>query len=136
MLLRLVLIFVGVLPLVVGCGGAGVLIPDGYDGLSQCEVRQYGVDELSALGEPHCDLEGSSVLFPDGTVAGIQEVGAVVVESDDALHGTEYHSVNWGVPGSAVAMIEDGTVHGVWATSPEALDLHRQQLRIDGYRLA
>lgn len=133
-LLRSVLVCTGVLPLAVGCVGAGVLIPDGYQELSQCETRRHQAEELSELGKPQCDLEGSSVVFPDGSVVGIREVGSVVVENFDAMQGTEYLSVNWGLPGAAVAMIQDGTVHGVWATSPEALELHGEQLRVEGYR--
>ena len=129
-----VALVVGALPLVVGCSATGVLVPEGYEALNKCDVRQYGVAELPALGEPDCDLEGSTVLFPDGTLLKVQEVGSVLVETPDVAQGIDYHSVNWGVPGIAVAIIQGGTVSGIWATSPGALDLHRQQLRIDGYQ--
>lgn len=124
---------VAVLVIGVGCSRAGVMLPTGYENLPPCEVRQYVVERLPEVGEPGCNVEGSTLLFPDGTVIAIEEVGTSFVRQVEAPHGPEFHILNWGVPGVGAAFIEDGTVQGVWATSAKALDLHRQQLRVDGY---
>lgn len=100
--------------------------------------------DLSAMGEPGCDLAGTSLTFADDTLPFAvgpptmdgdtptlvtPAVGAVFSQGDG--EGRELLIVNWGVPGVGVAAIEDGHVVQVWASSADAMRLHRQQLAIE-----
>lgn len=127
------LIGCGTTLLLVACGGpTGVSIPAGWEDLAQCEVQQLRVEQLAAAGEPGCDLEGSSLIFPDGTTLVIEPVGTNVGLQPDAARAIEFHALNWGVPGVGAALVKDGTVAAVWASSAWALDLQHEQLRIEG----
>ena len=129
-----------------GCQGQprGVAIPPGSEDLPPCSVAQVPIDELAAMGEPGCDLTGTSLTFADEMLmfaagppaAGggtpsltVPSVGAVFSqgEGDDR----ELLIVNWGVPGVGVAAIEDGRLIEIWASSDSALELQRQQLAVE-----
>ncbi len=119
--------------MLVACGGpTGVSIPEGSEDLAPCELQQLRVEALAAVGEPGCDLEGSSLIFPDGTILAIESVGTNVSLQPDHTKAMEFHALNWGVPGVAAALVKDGTVAAVWASSPRAMDLQHEQLRVEG----
>ena len=114
------------------CAPKGVSVPLGYDSLVQCEPRAIEAERMHEIGEPGCNLEGSSVIMPDGTQIRLGQVGGVGSQSwfgADGEGGTEYMSVNWGIPGAAVSQIGPTGAQS-WATSDEALDLQAQQLRL------
>jgi hypothetical protein len=111
-------------------------------------VTEIPIDELSDMGDPGCDLTGTSLTFEGDllafavgppTSAGatptltIPSIGAVFSQGDG--EGRELLIVNWGVPGVGVAAIEDGHLVGIWANGPEAMDLQRQQLSIENVDL-
>lgn len=113
-------------------GGNGVTIPPGYDQLDSCDAQVFDVDDLVSVGEPGCDVAGSSLRFADGTVRPIFAVGSVSAYS----HGIgsdemEYLVVNWGVPGVGAAMVKNGVLRDVWANGAEAHRLQCEQLRLD-----
>ncbi|MGC5172481.1 hypothetical protein ACLQ2Q_17740 [Microbacterium sp. DT81.1] len=129
-----------------GCQGQarGVSIPPGFEDLPTCPVAQVPISELSAMGEPGCDLAGTSLTFAEDTLAfavgpppldggvpalTIPSVGAVFSQGDGK--GRELLIVNWGVPGVAVAAIDDGRAVQMWASSAAAQDLQLQQLAIE-----
>ena len=107
-------------------------IPAGWEDLARCEVQQLRVEELAAAGEPGCDLEGSSLIFPDGTTLVSEPVGPNVGLQPDAAQAIEFQALNWGVPGVGAALVKDGAVAAVWASNPRAMDLQQEQLRIEG----
>ena len=114
------------------CAPRGVSVPLGYDSLVQCEPRDIEAERMPEIGEPGCNLEGSSVIMPDGTQIILGQVGGVGSQQwfgSDGTGGTEYMSVNWGIPGAAVSKIGPTGAQS-WATSDEALDLQAQQLRL------
>lgn len=117
-----------------GCGSqaTGVSIPLGSESLRACKVQRLHVEQLHTLGSPGCDLEGSSVIFPEGTALTIEAVGVNVGEQPDATADLELTMVNWGLPGVGAALVRNGRATDVWATSEEAMTLQRQQLHIDG----
>lgn len=118
-----------------GCGFAsGVSVPPGGDDLRRCTAENYRVEGLAAAGMPGCDLTGSSLTFPDGTTLRIEPIGVVFGHQADVPGGLEFLIVNWGVPGVGAALVEGGVVVGVWGSSAEAVELQRQQLRLDGLR--
>lgn len=114
------------------CGTEGVSVPPGSDALADCEVQQIEVVELTAGGVPGCDLEGSSLVFPDGTTVEIAAVGTATGYQDSRLEGFEFLIVNWGVPGVGASIVKDGQLVDMWASTPEALELQREQMRIEG----
>lgn len=116
-------------------GPTGVTIPPGSDQLKQCEPKALDVETLSSLGEPGCDLVGSTVRLPDGTALQIDEVGVVAShESPRDAGTTETLVVNWGVPGVAVSEIDENRLITQWASSTDAAELQRQQLLLEGVR--
>lgn len=114
------------------CGSKGVAVPPGSEVLSDCEVQQVDVVELASGGEPGCDLEGSSSLFPDGTTLEIAPVGIATGYQGSSSEGVEFSIVNWGVSGVGASVTKDGQLVDVWASTPEALELQREQMRIGG----
>jgi len=129
-----------------GCQGQarGVSISPGSEDLSTCPVAQIPISELSAMGEPGCDLAGTSLTFAEDTLAfavgppplgggaptlTVPSVGAVFSQGDG--EGRELLIVNWGVPGVAVAALDDGRAVQIWASSAAAKDLQLQQLAIE-----
>lgn len=107
-------------------------IPLGYEDLAQCPPDLFEAEDLRDLGEPGCNMQGSSLVLPDGTTLGIGEVGAVQGQqfmSGDGFQSPEYLVVNWGIPGVGVSKImPEETVS--WATSNAARHLQEQQLRL------
>ena len=100
-----------------------------------CEPEQLHVDALAAIGVPGCNLQGSTLTFPDGSAATIEEPGwSYAVEPDAERSDVVFTMVNWGVPGIGAAHINSGVIQDVWGTSPDALELQREALRLDGYR--
>ena len=115
-----------------GCAAGGVSIPEGNENLQPCQHRVIPAAELSTLGEPGCDLEGSSVTTPDGRARAIGEVGGVASTSfGDPARNNEASTLiaNWGVPGVAVSLItREGTE--TWARTETARELQKKQLRL------
>ena len=118
--------------LLCSCSPTGVSIPLGYEDLVQCPPDLIEAEGLRDLGEPGCNLQGSSLVLPDGTTLGIGEVGAVQSQqfmSGEGAQSPEYLVVNWGIPGVGVSKIApEETVS--WATSEVAQNLQEQQLRL------
>lgn len=114
------------------CGSKGVVVPPGSEALSDCDVQQIHVGELASGGEPGCDLEGSTLLFPDGTALEIAPVGVATGYQDSRSEGAQLSIVNWGVPGVGASITEDGQLVEVWGSTSEALELQREQMRIGG----
>ena len=114
-----------------GCLQArGVVLPPGSEDLAPCPITQISIDELSEVGEPGCDLTGSSVTFPDGSPQlTIASIGAAFSQGDGT--GRETVITNCGIPGIGVAVIEHHRLVHLWATGPAALDLQKQQLEVD-----
>lgn len=111
--------------LLTACTG-GVYVPNGWEDLPSCPPQEIPAEELAAVGTPGCNLEGSTVIFPDGTSQPIVEVGAVNLHQfvpSEGDPGDEYSVTNWGIPGvAATQTAQDGT-RSVWATSEEARHL-------------
>lgn len=114
-----------------GCsgGGVGVDVPAGSDDLEPCTVVTLVVDDLAADKAPGCNLEGSFLTFPGSVRLGIPAVGDVVVH--EGAGDVSYHLVNWGVPGVGAATVDaDDHVVDLWGSTPEAVELQKEQLRI------
>lgn len=109
------------------CTSGGVTIPAGYEALEPCEPRILSVEELSVMEEPGCDLEGSTVVSPDGIGHLIGPVGNVGVNGFP-MQDLEYELVNWGVPGVTITRTAKGEPRTTWASSAEALRLQRKAL--------
>lgn len=135
-----------------GCiGSRGVTVPPGYDALSTCTLTELPVSGLVNEGAPGCDLEGSSITFEDEDLEGrfdidtirtnpdgapaltISAVGATSANEDG--QGRALLMVNWGLPGVGVALIDNGEVVEIWASTDDALNLHRQQVEAEGITL-
>ncbi len=98
---------------------SGVSIPLGYEDLQQCPPKLFQAERLRDLGEPGCNLQGSSLNLPDGNTLGIGEVGVVQSQqfmSGDGSPSPEYLVVNWGIPGVGVSKIMSRETVS-WATS-------------------
>lgn len=134
---------------ITGCGTSpqGVIVPQGADDLPMCPLTQLSLSELAIGGAPGCDLEGSTIGFDEleGKFSfealreinippslTITAVGASF--SQDDAHGRELIVVNWGVPGVAVALVDNGRLVDIWASSSEARDLHQMTLDQSGVR--
>ena len=130
----LILMAAGLMVTLLGCGGggAGVSIPPGSDAREQCPPRSIAVEDLRAIGEPGCDLVGSSLTFPDGASLPINAVGEVFSSSDSSDGDHEHLIVNWGIPGVGVFTRDGNELLDLWATSDEAEHLQRQQAEIEG----
>lgn len=118
--------------LLCSCSAGGVSIPLGYEELSHCTPELFEAEVLQDLGEPGCNLQGSSIVLPDGTTLGISEVGTVQSQqfmSGDGSQSPEYLVVNWGIPGVGVSKIMAGETVS-WASSDAARNLQEQQLRL------
>lgn len=115
------------------CAPTGVTIPPGSENLELCPPQEILVEELQNIGEPDCDLKGSSVVFPDGNVMPVVAVGdtwnsgiATEAETSDE----KYVVLNWGVPGIAASVKEKAGSYRTWATSDAARKLQNQQLNL------
>lgn len=113
-----------------GCSPGETLIPqipEGHESLEICPERDISVEELTSIGEPGCNLVGSTVVFPDGFTADVGAVGGIT--GTDAYHDGEtnppvnYRVANFGIPGIAVSVITYGENPEMWATSDEAMQL-------------
>jgi hypothetical protein len=80
-------------------------------------------EDLRDVGEPGCDMAGSSVLFPNSMIQGISAVGAVSSSSTSEEWVT---TVNWGVPGVSAYIESNGEITKSWATSKAAGRLQLQ----------
>ncbi|MEU1970957.1 hypothetical protein ABZ477_04840 [Microbacterium sp. NPDC019599] len=127
----------GLLGSIVGCsgGGAGVSVPQGFDDLDQCPPRSIPVEDLREIGEPGCDLVGSSLTFPDGVSLPIYAVGEVFSSADSSAGNREHLIVNWGTPGVGALTKDGDELLDLWATSDKAEHLQREQAKIEGVRL-
>lgn len=125
-----------------GCAPGGVTIPPGYEELPPCPERVIAATELRDLGEPACDLTGSRVSFPGGTVLTIDAVGTVLTHSASAEAPQQAAQqdraaadpsevtltvVNWGIPGVGASLRVRDRVHEYWASSDTAAQLQRSQ---------
>lgn len=111
--------------------GEGVTLPPGAEDLELCPVSEIEVTDLAAAGAPGCDLDGSTLRFPDGQRERIHTPG--VVESTGFGPGGDkiYMVVNWGVPGVGASITDpENNVIGIWGSSPEAIELHEQQIAL------
>lgn len=118
--------------LLCSCSPGGVSIPLGHEDLPQCPPALIEANGLRDLGEPGCNLQGSSLVLPGGTTLEVGEVGAVQSQqfiSSEGSQNSEYLVVNWGVPGVGVSKITSGETVS-WATSDAARYLQEQQLRL------
>lgn len=114
---------------VTACASGGVTIPAGYEALEPCEPRILSVEELSVMEEPGCNLEGSTVMSPDGVGHLIGPVGNAAV-SGFPMQGIEYEVVNWGIPGVSITKTADGEPRTTWASTEAALKLQTKQLTL------
>ncbi|MFC8597471.1 hypothetical protein [Isoptericola sp. NPDC057191] len=121
-----------VLVVATGCGPDGVAVPPGADRLSTCDAQVVEVVRLESAGEPGCNLVGSTLLFPDGVTFGVPPVGNAAGQEDTRKPGVQRVVVNWGVPGVGAAIVRDGRLAEIWASSPDAKDLQLEALRADG----
>ena len=118
-------------------GGVGVDIPLGADELAPCPATDIVVDDLGSGPAPDCDLAGSSIVFPGVASFGISDVGAVNrYEGYDVAKGVSFHIVNWGVPGVGVSTSKDNKVVDIWGSTPDAVELQREQLLISDVDLS
>lgn len=126
----------GSLVALVGCGGGGadVSVPLGFEDLDQCPPRSIAVEDLPEIGEPGCDLVGSSLTFPDGVSLPIYAVGEVFSSSHPSAGDHEHLIVNWGVPGVGAFTKDGDELLELWATSDQAEHLQREQAKIEGVR--
>ncbi|MGL3149572.1 hypothetical protein ACSS7Z_04355 [Microbacterium sp. A82] len=115
-----------------GATGHGVTIPPGADKLVQCPPAPIDATDLSSQGDPGCDLVGSLVRLPDGTSLEVREVGAVAWHQSSDTNLNEYTIVNWGVPGVGISIVKEGRLVDLWASSADAEELQREQLRVEG----
>jgi hypothetical protein len=126
---------VGLLSAVAGCaGGRGVNVPLGSEELDQCPPRSIAVEDLHEIGEPGCNLVGSSLIFPDGQTLSIYGVGETFSSSYSGAGEHDNVVVNWGIPGvGAYTQLGDELVD-LWATSDEAERLQRELAEVSDLR--
>ena len=108
-------------------------VPPGADELAPCPVTTIDVDGMGSDRAPGCDLEGSSVQISESLSFAIPAVGEVEVHEGVDVEG--YCIVNWGVPGVGIASVKDSTAVNIWGSTPDALELQREQLIISGITL-
>lgn len=116
------------------CSPRGVLIPPGSEDLLPCPPRVIPVEELREIGEPGCDLAGSSLVFPDDFVWPISEIGSAASferVAQEKVLGVKYSMTNWGVPGVGVTRTLSGQETEFWASTDEALDLQKKAQQLD-----
>lgn len=109
-------------------------VPAGGDDLDACPATTIAIEDLAAVGEPGCDLVGSTIALDDDltlTVGSIGSVGSTATVSSDGDE-TSAVLVNWGVPGVGVYTTRDGRLDRVWSTSPAAEQLQHEQADADG----
>ncbi|WP_307486822.1 hypothetical protein [Microbacterium trichothecenolyticum] len=61
----------------------------------------------------------------------VPSVGGVIVSQGSNTPARSYHLVNWGVAGLGVALVEERQATGIWASTPEARDLQKDQLKVE-----
>ena len=122
----------GILVLLLGgCSSGGVSVPPGADELDPCPVATIGVTSLPQLGEPGCNLAGSTLLFPTGEEFEVEETGVAGGMSSSRTPTHQIRAVNWGVPGVGAVDITDGVVT-VWGSTQWAVELQLKQLALEG----
>lgn len=122
----------GVLILLLGgCSRGGVSVPPGADDLQPCPVDTIDVTALAQMGEPGCNLAGSTLLFPTGEEYEIMEIGVAGGMSSSRMPTHQLRAVNWGVPGVGAVDITDGVVT-VWGSTQWAVELQLKQLALEG----
>jgi hypothetical protein len=114
-----------------GCSSSGVTIPPGSDRLRPCPEERIDVQSLPGAGAPSCNWEGSTLAFPGGRTMRVSAVGVNSSSASTADSGVEVRSVNWGLPGVAAVLIEDGQLQ-VWGHTRSAVELQLEQLSKDG----
>ncbi|WP_145985712.1 hypothetical protein [Microbacterium phyllosphaerae] len=130
----------------VGCGAApGVTLRDGSETLPACPITKLAPSTISVVGVPGCDLEGSGVdiselasqfdievLGPPGGEPSLTIPAAGAVFSQGDGEGRELLMVNWGADGIGLALIDNGQLVNVWASSETALELQGEHLKLEG----
>ncbi|WP_144276328.1 hypothetical protein [Demequina sp. NBRC 110053] len=114
------------------CGSEGVAVPPGSDALQSCDIQRIDVVDLAVMGKPGCDLEGSSLIFPDGSTVEIEAVGISSGFSTSSVEGVEFYYGNWGLPGVSASVVENGRLVDLWASTAEAYELEQALLRLGG----
>ena len=113
-----------------GCTESGVRVPPGAEELQPCPVRRIDVTTLGDMGEPGCDLAGTTLIFPGGKEILVGAPGWSGAATD-SRSGEWVRAAAWGVPGVGAVQI-NGTTVTVWGSTQEAVDLQLQLLAISG----
>ena len=122
----------GVLILLLGgCSRGGVSVPPGADDLEPCPTATIDVTALAQMGQPGCNLAGSTLLFPTGEEYEIMEPGIAGGMSSARMPTHQLRAVNWGIPGVGAVDITDGVVT-VWGSTQWAVELQLKQLALEG----
>lgn len=124
-------VLVGTVVGLTGCSSSGVRVPPGSDRLGRCPVERLDVQSLSGIGAPSCNWEGSTLVFPGGRTLEVSAVGVNSSSASTADPGVEVRAVNWGVPGVAAVLIEDGKLQ-VWGHTRRAVELELESLFKEG----
>lgn len=114
-----------------GCSSSGVKVPPGSDRLAPCPVERLDVQSLAGVGAPPCNWEGSTLVFPGGHTLRVSAVGVNSASASTASPGVEVRAVNWGLPGVAAVLIEDGKLQ-VWGHTRRAVELELEGLSKEG----
>lgn len=114
-----------------GCASSGVKVPPGSDRLALCPAKRLDVQSLAGVGAPACNWEGSTLVFPGGHTLQVSAVGVNSASTSTATPGVEVRAVNWGLPGVAAVLIEDGRLQ-VWGHTRRAVELELEGLSTEG----
>lgn len=99
--------------------------------MDPCPVATIDVTSLPQLGEPGCNLAGSTLLFPTGEEYEVKDSGIAGTMMDSRTPTRELRAVNWGIPGVGAVDITDGVVT-VWGSTQWAVELQLKQLALEG----
>ena len=122
----------GVLVLLLGgCSSGGVSVPPGAGDLEPCPVATIDVTSLAQMGEPGCNLAGSTLRFPTGEEFELGEPGSGGGITSSRMRTHEVRAANWGIPGAGAVDITDGVVT-VWGSTQWAVELQLEALALEG----
>lgn len=107
------------------------LIPAGSENLEECPLAEYSVENLASTLGQECDPHGSALVFPDGFVFVIGEIGQTRSQAmhvrEDSLE-FEYRVVNLGLAGVAATRQLQGEGLELWGSSEDAVRLYNAEL--------
>ena len=83
------------------------------------------------MGEPGCNLAGSTLRFPTGEELTLGDPGSGGASYTSNTPERRVHETNWGVPGAGAVDITDGVVT-VWGSTHLAVELQLKALAIEG----